>query len=257
MPEPATPERARPRRWPRVLALLVVVLLLGVGGWQALEHSELLAGMVSGTSSTVAPAQQPAPAVAVAPAPKQAPAAAPPPAPIQAPAVEVAPAPKQAPAAELPPAPSQEPVTAAASKPAPATSVAPAPKQALAVPAVAPAPRKPESTVVAAARVEPRKKPDPSRSALPAVTPQTGVAYLTIQSNQRSTIFVDGVEVGETPKSLMEIVPGAHTVRVDCLYGWGRHEGRTRSLTIPPDGEATIRHSCEEQAPASGAPASP
>ncbi|HLL82442.1 MAG TPA: protein kinase, partial [Longimicrobium sp.] len=268
---PAPAPRARRRRALALLALGVVVLGLGGGGWWALRHPEALfarmdaepsasasppkqesvADVASVSGSPPAPTQEPVadppPASAQEPVAAVAPAAEPPAAPAQEPVVAVAPATRQAPAIEAPPPFAPEPVAA----------VAPAPKPGSTVTASAPAPRKSDTTV-ASARVEPRKKPapEPSRAALPAVTPETGVAYLTIQSNRPSKIFVDGVEVGETPKRLMELVPGAHTVRVDCIYDWGRHEGRTRSLTIPKDGEATLRHSCEEQAPTPATPPS-
>ena len=71
-------------------------------------------------------------------------------------------------------------------------------------------------------------------------------AFLTVRSNQLSEVFVDGVNIGRTPRLRYAVKAGRHQLRVDCIYDWGRHVGPQREVDLPPDAEAEMKHQCVE-----------
>ncbi len=86
---------------------------------------------------------------------------------------------------------------------------------------------------------EPELKPK-----LPVVS-----AFVTVRANQRSEVFVDGRPIGETPRLRSPVAPGKHTLRVDCVYPWGRQAGPTKELDLPAWAEAEVQHECVEKKP--------
>lgn len=110
-----------------------------------------------------------------------------------------------------------------------------------------------EAKAKLAKRVEPKKvtatKPakdaeEPPKPKLPLIT-----AFVTVRANHPSEVFVDGKLIGETPRLRSPISPGKHTLRVDCVYPWGRQPGKLKELDLPAWAEAEVEHQCVETKP--------
>jgi serine/threonine-protein kinase len=91
-------------------------------------------------------------------------------------------------------------------------------------------------------------KPPPVEAPVPPKLPVVN-AFITVRANQRSEVVVDGKLIGETPRLRIPVSPGRHTLRVDCVYAWGKQPGKTKDLDLPAWAEAEVQHECVEKKP--------
>ncbi len=75
-----------------------------------------------------------------------------------------------------------------------------------------PEPRPTDPTPVQTRRQEPERRPPPRRE--PETPPAPTVGYLTIDARPWGTVFVDGIEIQDTPLVRHELRPGRHIIEV-------------------------------------------
>jgi hypothetical protein len=195
-PRPAPPAaRKGSNRTLLVAGAAVVVVLAGVLAY-ALLRSDPFAGQPAASTSGPAPAspaEGPRLRKAEPAAPAPAPAVAQPAAPVAAPPAPAAPVPQPPPAQPEPPAP----VVAAPAPPAPAPQPAAPPRK----------------TAAAAQKGAGAVEVIEGMNVLKIPSAASGQGILTITANPWATVFLDGKELGETPREA-RVHAGSYRVRL-------------------------------------------
>jgi hypothetical protein len=73
------------------------------------------------------------------------------------------------------------------------------------------------------------------------VAPTTASAFLTLDSEPRAAVYVDGTLIGNTPQRKVAVEPGAHEVRLECV---SCEQPQQRTLAVELEAREIYTHDC-------------